>query len=238
MKPPRALLLYEEDGNCELFRRLIREEGCELVEAALETHTSGPVEGYCLVLFDIQRLTTRLLDVTRAWHDQLPDTSLIVVGKRTAPSNRIAVLETGVLAYLARPVIVAELRARMRAASRRSRSQGNRPRRLSVGAGTIDLDARMVRAANHDVRLTPTEYGILEYLASHANHTVPCEELVKVLWGADPQRGVHSLRLFIRKLRQKVEPDPTHPQYLVTEPTIGYRLKVPGETLSLRKSSR
>jgi len=59
-----------------------------------------------------------------------------------------------------------------------------------------------------------------------------------MLWGADPQRGVHSLRLFIRKLRQKLEPDPTHPQYLVTEPTIGYRLKVPAETLSSRKSSR
>jgi len=230
--------LYEEDGSCELFRTLIREEGCELVEAALETHTSAPAEGYCLVLFDIQRLTTRLLDAARAWHDALPETSLIVVGRRTAQSNRIAVLETGVLAYLTRPVIVAELRARIRAALRRARSQSNRPRRLWFGAGTIDLDARVVRAANHDVRLTPKEYGILEYLASHANHTVPCEELVKMLWGADPQRGVHSLRLFIRKLRQKLEPDPTHPQYLVTEPTIGYRLKVPAETLSSRKSSR
>ena len=92
----------------------------------------------------------------------------------------------------------------------------------------------MSEPADHDVRLTPTECGILEYLASHANQTVPCDELVKMLWGADPQKGVHSLRLFIRKLRQKLEPDPTHPQYLVTDPTIGYRLQVPTEALISR----
>jgi two-component system, OmpR family, KDP operon response regulator KdpE len=234
MKPPRALLLYGEESNCELFRTLIREEGAELEEAALETHTSVPVEGYCLVLFDIHGLTTRLLDVFRAWHDVLADTSLIVAGSRTTQANRIAALETGVLAYLTKPVSVAELRARIRAALRRVRSQNNRARRLWFGASTIDLEARLVRAANHDVRLTPTECGILEYLASHANHTVPCDELVKMLWGEDPQKGVHSLRLFIRKLRQKLEPDPTHPQYLVTEPSVGYRLKVPAQVLSSR----
>jgi two-component system, OmpR family, KDP operon response regulator KdpE len=232
MRPPRALLLYEKDNNCELFRTLIRDEGCEVEEAALETHTAAPAEGYCLVVFDIQRLTEQLLDVVRAWRDVLSDTTLIVVGSRTAQANRVAVLEAGVHAYLTKPVIVAELRARIRAALRRVRSQDSRLRRLSLGAGTIDLNARIVRAANHDFRLTPTECGILGYLVSHANQTVPCDELVKMLWGADPQKGVHSLRLFIRKLRQKLEPDPTHPQYLVTDPTIGYRLRVPAEGLS------
>jgi two-component system, OmpR family, KDP operon response regulator KdpE len=234
MRSPRALLLYEEDNNCELFRTLIRDEGCEVEEAALETHTAAPAEGYCLVVFDIQRFTTRLLDVVRAWRDVLADTTLIIVGSRTAQANRIAVLEAGVHAYLTKPVIVAELRARIRAALRRVRSQDSRLRRLSLGAGTIDLNARIVRAANHDFRLTPTECGILSHLVSHANQTVPCEELVKMLWGADPQKGVHSLRLFIRKLRQKLEPDPTHPRYLVTDPTIGYRLRVPAEGLASR----
>lgn len=232
MRPPRALLLYEEDSNCELFRALIRDEGCELEEAALETQTSVPVAGYCLVLFDIQRITARLLDVMRAWHEVVSDTSLIVVGSRATQANRIAVLETGALAYLTTPLMVAELRARIRAALRRVRSHESRLRRLSLGAATIDLDARVVRAANYDIPLTPTEFGILEHLASHANHTVSCDELVKMLWGADPQKGVHSLRLFIRKLRQKLEPDPKHPQYLVTEPTIGYRLQVPADTHS------
>lgn len=234
MRPPRALLLYEEDSNCELFRTLIQGEGCDLEESTLEAHSSAPVEGYCLVLFDIQRITGRLLETIRAWHDVLSDTTLIVVGSRTTQANRIAVLETGVNAYLTKPLAVAELRARIRAAMRRFRSQDGRLRRLSLGEGIIDLDARIVRAGNQDVRLTPTECGILEYLAAHANQTVPCDDLVKMLWGADPQKGVHSLRLFIRKLRQKLEPDPTHPRYLITDPTIGYRLQVPAEALISR----
>ena len=234
MRSPRALLLYEEHNNYELFRTLIRSEGCDVKEAALETQAAAPAAGYSLVLFDVQRITTTLLDLVRAWRDVLPDTTLIVCGSRTAQANRIALLETGVHAYLTKPVIVAELHARIRAALRRFRSQDSRSRRLSLGAGTIDLEARVVRAANHDVRLTPTECGILEYLASHANQTVPCDELVRTVWGADSQKGVHSLRLFIRKLRQKLEPDPTHPQYLVTDPTVGYRLQVPAESVSSR----
>ena len=86
--------------------------------------------------------------------------------------------------------------------------------------------------AGREIRLTPTECGILEHLASHVNQTVPCSDLVKMLWGPDPQKGVHSIRRFISKLRQKLEPDPAHPRYLVTEPAIGYRLRVPVETLS------
>lgn len=227
MRPPRALLLYEEGDNCELFRTLILGEGCELDEAPLDAHTSVPVDGYFLVLFDVQRHMTRLLDVIRAWRDLVSDTTLIVVGSRTAQANRIAVLETGVHAYLTKPVMVAELRARIRAALRRVRSHDNRLRVLSFGAGTIDLEARAFRTPGHNIRLTPTECAILEHLASRINQTVPGGELVRLLWGPDPQKGVHSLRLFIRKLRQKLEADPAHPKYLVTEPKGGYRLQVP-----------
>jgi len=96
-----------------------------------------------------------------------------------------------------------------------------------LGSGIVDLETRTIRVAGGQVRLTPTECGILEQLASRINHTVPGGELVKALWGADPQKGVHSLRLFIRKLRQKLEPDPTHPIYLVTDHLKGYRLQIP-----------
>jgi two-component system KDP operon response regulator KdpE len=153
------------------------------------------------------------------------------VGSRTAQANRLAVLEAGVNAYLTNPVIVPELTARVRAALHRFRSQDARQRQLSLGTSIIDLEARMIRAGKEYTRLTPTECGILEYLASHVNQTVSFNELVKILWGPDPQKGVHSLRLFIRKLRQKLEPDPTHPRYLVTEPMVGYRLQLPPNAL-------
>lgn len=223
MKTPRALLLFEqEDSGCGLLRALLSEEGYEVEEAHLD---QAPVEGYCLVLFDIQRLTARFLEIVRAWRDAVSDSSLIVVGGRTTQASRIAILEIGVNAYFAKPVVVPELRARLRAALRRFRSQDRL--RLPFREGTIDLEARTIRTAGREVRLTPTECGILRHLASHANRTVPCGDLIRALWGPDPRKGVHSLRLFISRLRQKLELDPAHPQYLVTQPTIGYRLQVP-----------
>jgi len=227
MKPPRALLIYEGENDRELLRGLILGEGCEVEQAPFETETAAePTAGYCLVLFDVRRPTMRLLEVIRAWIDEQPGTTLVVIGGRTAQADRIAVLEAGVHAYLTKPVIVPELAARIRAALRRFRSRDLPRHQLSLGADTLDLEARAIRGPGHYVRLTPTECAILEHLASHANQTVPGTELVKRLWGADPQKGVHSIRLFIRKLRQKLEVDPGHPKYLVTEPKGGYRLQV------------
>jgi len=232
MRSPRALLLHQARNNTAELQALVRSEGCEVDEAPINPQMpSVPARGYCLVLFDIERPTERLLEFFRAWRDEAPDASLVVIGGRTSQANRIAVLETGVSAYLTKPVVIPELAARIRAALRRSRSQETRLRQVPFGAGVIDLEARLFRSPQVDVHLTPTECSILEHLATHMNQTVQPSDLVRMLWGADPQKGVHSLRLFIRKLRQKLEPDPTHPIYLVTDPTIGYRLQQPSEVL-------
>jgi two-component system KDP operon response regulator KdpE len=231
MKPPRALLLYEREGHCELLRAVLTGEGYAVDESPLDPRPSAPVSDYCLVLFDVQRPTSRLLDITRAWRDEASGTTLIMAGNRTTQANRVAVLESGVNAYLAKPLIVAELRARIRASLSRFHSREARARHFCFAESTIDLDARHIRVAGREVRLTPTECGILEHLVAHVNQTVRCNDLVKMLWGPDPQKGVHSIRRFISKLRQKLEPDPGHPRYLVTEPAIGYRLQIPVDTL-------
>jgi two-component system KDP operon response regulator KdpE len=232
MKNSRVLLLHEENNDSGLLRAVLAGEGCQVEEGSLNLQTAAPAEEYRIVVFDIQRLTARLLEVIRAWRDSASDTMLIVAGSRAAQASRIALLETGVDAYLTKPLAVPELRARIRAALRRFRSVDARLRSFPLGSGTIDLEARMIRTDGRDTRLTPTECGILEHLASHMNQTVPSTDLVKTLWGSDPQKGVHSLRLFIRKLRNKLEPDPARPRYLVTEPTIGYRLQVAPELVS------
>jgi two-component system KDP operon response regulator KdpE len=234
MKTPRALLLYEETNSSELLWHVLADEGCQVEEAPLDAHLTPATDGYCIVVFDIQRLTTHLLEFIRTWGDGVSDTTLLVIGSRTTQTNRIALLETGIAAYLSKPVAVPELRARVHAAFQRFRSHHLRPRQFSFGTGVIDLEARMIRASGHDTRLTPTECNILEHLAQHLNQTVSSADLVKTLWGDDPQKGVHSLRLFIRKLRNKLEPDPGRPQFLVTEPAIGYRLQIPREIV--RKS--
>ena len=139
MKPPRALLLYERDNNCELLRAVLTGEGYAVDESSLDLQPAAPVSDYCLVVFDVQRLTDRYLNITRAWRDGASGTMLIMVGNRTTQANRVAVLESGVNAYLAKPLIVAELRARIRASLRRFHSQESRLRRFSFGEGTIDL---------------------------------------------------------------------------------------------------
>src|SRR5215471_1949200 len=121
MRPPKALLLYEEENNCDLLRPVLYGEGCEVQEAPLTAHAAAPIEGYCLALFDIQRPTDLLLEVARAWRDAAPETTLVVIGTRTAQASRIAVLESGVDAYLVKPLVLPELRARVRAALRRFR---------------------------------------------------------------------------------------------------------------------
>jgi two-component system, OmpR family, KDP operon response regulator KdpE len=223
-------LVSPPHSNSNPLRSVMVNEGCEVEEVPVDSPVAAePARGYCLVLFDLERVTHRLLEVFRAWHDEMPETALVVVGRRMAQATRIAVLETGVTSYLTKPVVIPELSARIRAALRRSRSQESRSRQLPFGVAIIDVEARLFRSPEGDVRLTPTECTILEHLATRMNHTVQPGELVKLLWGDDPQKGVHSLRLFIRKLRRKIEPDPANPVYLITDPTVGYRLQQPAE---------
>jgi two-component system KDP operon response regulator KdpE len=97
---------------------------------------------------------------------------------------------------------------------------------VKLGDKTVALSIRVVRGSFGEVRLTRFEYSILNHLLAHVNQTVPSMELVRKLWPSDPTKGVHSLRAFIKNLRSKIEPDPAHPQYIVTDLAIGYRLRL------------
>ncbi|MBZ5592469.1 MAG: response regulator transcription factor [Acidobacteriia bacterium] len=231
MNSPKALLLCGTTNNGDPLRALMLGEGCDVEEKSIEAQSEAVAKGYSLVLFHVHRPTPRVLVLAAAWRDAVPETTLLVVGDRIARANRMAVLEAGVNAYLTKPVVIPEFLARIRAALRRFRSQDARMHRCSLGTSTIDLDARTIRAADSNSRLTPTECVILAHLASHPNQTVPCNELVKTIWGADPQKGAHSLRLLIKRLRNKLEPDPTNPRYLVTDHAIGYRLQTTSDPL-------
>ena len=98
-------------------------------------------------------------------------------------------------------------------------------RRIALGQKTVDLDTHRIAGDGREVCLTPTENTLLEYLVSRLNRTVPSEDLVRAVWGDAEGKGVHSLRVFIKTLRKKLEPVPAKPRYLVTEPRIGYRLQ-------------
>lgn len=231
-KSVRALLLYEDKNRCKRLRTTIFAAGAEVEEAPFDPQAAARVvKGYGIVLFSIRRPAWRFFEILRAWHDDTPETTLVVVSGRTSQADRLAALEAGVNAYLTEPVTVTELTAHVRGALRRFRARVVPLYQLSFGHTIIDLKEHLVRTGERQDHLTRTQCGILDYLAAHPNQTVPCKDLVKVLWGSDPRKGPHSLRCFIRQLRQKLEPDPANPQYLVNDPTNGYRLQIPGTYL-------
>jgi two-component system KDP operon response regulator KdpE len=164
-----------------------------------------------------------VLERLRAW-SSVP---LIVLSVRSNESEKVRLLESGADDYVVKPFGMAELLARAHAAMRRQvRTKSGEPL-VKAGPLTIDLAARIVTLAGTRVVLTPKEYKLLQILAQHAGNVVTHQYLLKEVWGTQHVHDTHYLRIFVRKLRQKVEDDPTQPRILLTELGIGYRLAIP-----------
>lgn len=149
---------------------------------------------------------------------------IIVLSVRSAEGQKVRLLEIGADDYVVKPFGIAELLARVRVALRRqSRAQSGEPS-VTVGPLTIDLAARAVTLNGQRLTLTPKEYRLLQVLAQHAGNVVTHQHLLKEVWGSIHMQDTHYLRIFVRKLRQKIEPAPDSPKILVTELGVGYRL--------------
>lgn len=228
MAAGRVLILHEQEHPKDAVAELVRNEGCDVISVPIDSDDGCPHIRACpVVILEITNITHRVLELCSFVRAANASATLLVVGNPVAEVKRIAALDAGSDAYLTKPVLVAELQARLRTALRRA-SGGRRHRRIPVGGGIIDFDKRSVILKGQFVRLTPIEWDLLENLASNVNQTVPGEELVRRIWGRNSEKGVHSLRVFIKSLRSKLEPDPKHPKYILTEPAIGYRLQIPG----------
>jgi two-component system KDP operon response regulator KdpE len=147
---------------------------------------------------------------------------VIVLSARHAESAKVAALDAGADDYVTKPFGMGELLARIRAALRRAAPAPEEPV-VTTAAFTIDLAAKRVTTASGDVRLTPTEWHLLEVLARHPDRLVGHRQLLREVWGPNYQTESNYLRVHLANLRRKLEPDPAKPRYLITEPGIGYR---------------
>jgi two-component system KDP operon response regulator KdpE len=162
-----------------------------------------------------------VLRATRAW-TAVP---VVVLSARSTSDDKVEALDAGADDYVSKPFGMDELLARIRAAARR-RGQGDAPPVVTTAAFTVDLASRRVlRADGQDVRLTPTEWHMLELLARHVGKVVGRRELLQELRGPYLDQETHYLRVYLAQLRRKLEPDPAHPRHLITEPGVGYRLE-------------
>jgi two-component system KDP operon response regulator KdpE len=147
---------------------------------------------------------------------------VIVLSARHTEAAKVAALDAGADDYVTKPFGMDELLARVRAALRRATPTEAAPV-ITTGAFTVDLAAKRVVGADGEVRLTPTEWHLLEILARNAGKLVSQKQLLAEVWGPKYQTETNYLRVHLANLRRKLEPDPARPRYLVTEPGIGYR---------------
>ncbi|HEY7123465.1 MAG TPA: response regulator transcription factor [Ktedonobacterales bacterium] len=153
---------------------------------------------------------------------------IIVLSVRSNVQDKITALNLGADDYLTKPFSMGELIARIRVALRHVAHGG-------LGSGSdaqfqtegllIDFERRKVTVDGNEVRLTPTEYEVLKFLAMHAGKVITHRTLLHAVWGPHYEDEAHYLRVFVGQLRRKIEPDPSRPHYLLTEPGIGYRLQ-------------
>jgi two-component system KDP operon response regulator KdpE len=222
----RVLLIEDDPAILRFLRNTLRVQDYEVVEA-----TSGR-EGLALVrarrpelvILDLGLPDIDGIEVIRAIRVESP-VPILVLSSRSDEQGKVAALDLGADDYVSKPFGVDELMARMRAALRhRLASEGSQPV-FRTGALAVDLLRRIVTIDDMELRLSKKEYELLRELVIHAGKVLTHRHLLRAAWN-DESVDVQYLRVYIRQLRQKIEPTPDNPRYVLTEPGVGYRLSV------------
>lgn len=223
--PVRILVVDDEPPIRRLLRTGLGSQGYEVLEAADGRAAEAAIAGDPdLVLLDLGLPDVAGHDLLRGWRAAGRETPVIVLSSRTDEAGIVEALELGADDYVAKPFGMKELIARIRTALRhRLQQQGEQPVFRS-GALTVDLVHRLVRLGDAPVDLTPREYDVLRVLVQHAGKVLTHQLLIRQVWGG--VADVQNLRVVIRQLRQKLEPDPDGPRHILTETGVGYRLQV------------
>jgi len=146
---------------------------------------------------------------------------ILVLSVRSGSADKISTLDLGADDYMTKPFVAGELLARVRALLRRPQAP-SAPESIRVDALEIDLRRRRVVSSGEEVHLTKTEFDILAFLARNADRVITSNSLMEHIWGSDFEGNVHSLRVHVGNLRKKIEPVPSVPRYVITEPGVGY----------------
>jgi two-component system KDP operon response regulator KdpE len=150
---------------------------------------------------------------------------IIVLSGRTSGGDKVAALDAGADDYVTKPFGVEELLARIRAVTRRAAAPDGGEPAVDIGGWRVDLVDRRVTGDGGEVKLTPTEWKLLEAFVRHPGKLIGQRQLLTEVWGPASTDDTSSLRLYLNRLRRKLEPDPSRPRYLLTEPGLGYRFQ-------------
>lgn len=224
----RVLVVEDEPNIRGILRTLLQTANYRVIEA--ETVARAEIEARShkpdVLIVDLGLPDAdggQLIRTVRQW-SPVP---ILVLSARSLEEQKIAALDAGADDYVTKPFSAPELLARVRAALRRNARGAEQTSVLKLGDITIDLGQRTAVTHAGEVRFTPMEYRVLESLARQAGMIVTQNQLIREVWGPNREADTRSLRVFVKNIRQKIEPDPSRPRYLLTEAGIGYRLVVP-----------
>jgi two-component system, OmpR family, KDP operon response regulator KdpE len=226
---PVVLLIEDEPQMRRFLRAALENEAYRLVEAASAreglAHATG--QNPDIILLDLGLPDGDGIDLTRRLREW-SRTPIVVISARGQERDKVAALDAGADDYLTKPFGVGELLARMRVALRHAARAAGEPDEpvFTTGDLRVDLEHRRVFLAEREVHLTPTEYKVLLALVRQAGKVLTHRYLLKEVWGASTVTQTPALRVHMAQLRHKLEKDPAQPRHLLTEPGVGYRLRV------------
>jgi len=221
----RVLVVDDERAIRRFLRTSLTAHGYTVYEASSGQEALSAVVGDRpdLIILDLGLPDLNGIEVVRQLREWAR-TPIIVLSVREEEATKVAALDVGADDYLTKPFGIAELMARIRVALRHADQPAGEPV-FEVGDLRMDRARRQVLMAGNEIVLTPTEYDLLRVLVQHAGKVLTHRQLLRQVWGGGYELETHLLQVNISNLRRKIEPDPSRPNYIITEVGVGYRLR-------------
>ncbi len=229
MNTGRILVVDDEPQIRRVLRSTLTAEGYEVRDARTgeDALTALREHRFDLILLDVNMPGVGGLETCRQIRES-SEAAIIMLTVRDSEEDKVEALDAGADDYMTKPFSTPELLARIRAALRRLPAGAHAHSELIRLPGLeINLATRRLVVKGKDVRLTPKEFDLLQYLLANPNVPIPHGRLLQAVWGPDYGGEVEYLRVFMNRLRKKIEPDPAAPRYLITDPWVGYRFVLP-----------
>jgi two-component system KDP operon response regulator KdpE len=225
-RTPRVLLVDDEVSIQRAVAPLLRSRGYDVDVVGTGAEALKAVDGHPpdLIVLDLGLPDIDGTEVCRRVRVQ-SKIPIIVLSARGGETDKVAALDLGADDYVTKPFGPEELLARVRVALRRVLAEeGAESGRLRLGDLTVDYDRRRVLRGDEEIRLTPKEFELLAFLAHNPDRVLTHRAILREVWGPNAVDQPEHLWVLVAQLRKKIEPDPSHPRYLVSEPWVGYRI--------------
>src|SRR3989440_8306114 len=228
MSSARIMVVDDDPQIRRVLRTALVAQGYEAVDArngeeAIERlHEEKPD----LIILDVNMPRMNGLEACRIIRST-SEVPIIMLTVRDTEADKIQALDAGADDYIAKPFSSPELLARIRAALRRAPQLSEDMQVVRFDDIEINFNLRRIVVGKREARLTPKEFDLLQYMVAHPNVPIPHTKLLQSVWGAEYGNEVEYLRVFVNQLRKKIEKNPSNPKYLLTEPWIGYRFRLP-----------